>query len=92
MRTLALGLAIVLAAAGPSAPVRAQTGGTARVRTRSYFFVEAGRSSDYKLFVSSRYRQGVPAPLIVALHPFATAGLVAAGDDALLQGHEPPLP
>ena len=70
---LALGLAIVLAAAGLSAPVWAQTGGTARVRTRSYFFVEAGRSSDYKLFVSSRYRQGVPAPLIVALHPFATA-------------------
>jgi poly(3-hydroxybutyrate) depolymerase len=47
--------------------------GAARVRTRNYFFEEAGRQSDYKLLVSSRYQEGVPAPLIIALHPFGTA-------------------
>jgi dipeptidyl aminopeptidase/acylaminoacyl peptidase len=55
------------------ATVSAQSGGTARVRTRSYFFKEAGRNSDYKLFVSTRYQSDVAAPLIVALHPFGTA-------------------
>src|SRR5688572_10025919 len=48
-------------------------GGTARVRTRSYFFKEAGHNSDYKLFVSTRYQADMPAPLVVALHPFNTA-------------------
>jgi dipeptidyl aminopeptidase/acylaminoacyl peptidase len=51
----------------------AQSGGTARVRTRSYFFKEAGHNSDYKLFVSTRYQADVAAPLVVALHPFNTA-------------------
>ncbi|MBI4520094.1 MAG: prolyl oligopeptidase family serine peptidase [Gemmatimonadetes bacterium] len=71
MRTLPLRVAVLLALGLTAA--WAQTGGTARVRTRSYFFTEVGRNSDYKLFVSSRYQTQVPAPLIVALHPFATS-------------------
>jgi poly(3-hydroxybutyrate) depolymerase len=55
------------------ATATAQSGGTARVRTRSYFFKEAGHNSDYKLFVSTRYQSDMPAPLVVALHPFGTA-------------------
>ena len=65
---------LVLAAQAVSVmPAVAQSGGTARVRTRSYFFKEAGHNSDYKLFVSTRYQADMPAPLVVALHPFNTA-------------------
>lgn len=67
----------LIALAGPQtfpvAEATAQAGGTARVRTRSYFFKEAGHNSDYKLFVSTQYQAAVPAPLVVALHPFNTA-------------------
>jgi len=68
MRLLTRCLVPVLAA-GFVAGLSAQ-GGTARVRTRTYFFKEAGRNSDYRLLVSMRYQQDVPAPLIIALHPF----------------------
>ena len=65
---------LVLAAQAVSVmPAIAQSGGTARVRTRSYFFKEAGHNSDYKLLVSTRYQADMPAPLVVALHPFNTA-------------------
>ena len=72
MRALKIAVAVTLVL-GLAGTAWAQSAGTARVRTRRYFFEEAGRDSDYKLFVSSRYQTGVPAPLIVALHPFGTA-------------------
>ncbi|MGH9145184.1 MAG: prolyl oligopeptidase family serine peptidase [Vicinamibacterales bacterium] len=76
VRALVSGLVLSLtlaAAQVPSVATTAQSGGTARVRTRSYFFKEAGHNSDYKLFVSTKYQADTPAPLVVALHPFNTA-------------------
>jgi poly(3-hydroxybutyrate) depolymerase len=73
MRQPSLRIFVALALVLGAAAAWAQSGGTARVRTRRYFFEEAGRDADYKLFVSSRYQAGVPAPLVIALHPSGTA-------------------
>lgn len=38
------------------------------IQTKSYVFTDIHASSEYKLYVSTKYRPGVAAPLIVALH------------------------
>ena len=63
---------LIALALGMSAAVGARVGGqgaTAEVlQARHYFFADAKADSPYTLFVSTKYRPGVAAPLIVALH------------------------
>ena len=64
-------LAVCLCSGGAIAAPHAPTGesrGYSSIERRTYFFKEAGAASEYLIYVSSRYRPGVPAPLIVALH------------------------
>ena len=52
----------------PSAPMRMEP--DPRVQQRSYHFADTNEDMAYTLFVSSKVKPGVPAPLIVALHGY----------------------
>ena len=68
-RKLRLAFLLVAGALGiAAAQTPSESPGYSRVEKKAYFFKEAATEMDYLIFVSSRYRQGEPTPLIVALH------------------------
>jgi poly(3-hydroxybutyrate) depolymerase len=67
------GLLAVFVALGAPASLWAQPSSPPRrvgiIHTRTYEFKEAGAFLPYDLYISRNYRDDVPAPLLVALHP-----------------------